>query len=199
MKKVIPFMTDDELMELLAENMNVYFEDYEEIKNAYTNSLENLKDILGKEKYEIIEDLINAYKSQVASDMIFSYSCGFKNNLAHFRDPVARTFLEVDPTYYTHEEAMLRMPKHQAAAIEISKIYEELKELDFDTYFLPVLNYYNCYKTIAYKYAHYIGYLDANRLLPLTEPGYVEDHVLTSAYHRRIKELIGINTLDKAV
>ena len=31
MKKVIPFMTDDELMELLAENMNVYFEDYEEI------------------------------------------------------------------------------------------------------------------------------------------------------------------------
>ena len=193
MKKVIPFMTDDELMELLAENMNVYFEDYEEIKNAYTNSLENLKDILGKEKYEIIEDLINAYKSQVASDMIFSYSCGFKNNLAHFRDPVARTFLEVDPTYYTHEEAMLRMPKHQAAAIEISKIYEELKELDFDTYFLPVLNYYNCYMTIAYKYAHYIGFLDANRLLPLTEPGYVEDHVLTSAYHRHIKVLIGLD------
>ena len=30
MKKAIPFMTDDELMELLAENMNVYFEDYEE-------------------------------------------------------------------------------------------------------------------------------------------------------------------------
>ena len=193
MKKVIPFMTDDELMELLAENMNVYFEDYEEIKNAYTNSLENLKDILGKEKYEIIEDLINAYKSQVASDMIFSYSCGFKNNLAHFRDPVARTFLEVDPTYYTHEEAMLRMPKHNTAAMVISQTYKELEYLDFDTYFLPVLDYYNCYMTIAYKYAHYIGYLDANRLLPLTEPGYVEDHVLTSAYHRRIKELIGLD------
>ena len=193
MKKAIPFMTDDELMELLAENMNVYFEDYEEIKNAYTNSLENLKDILGKEKYEIIEDLINAYKSQVASDMIFSYSCGFKNNLAHFRDPVARTFLEVDPTYYTHEEAMLRMPKHNTAAMVISQTYKELEYLDFDTYFLPVLDYYNCYMTIAYKYAHYIGYLDANRLLPLTEPGYVEDHVLTSAYHRHIKVLIGLD------
>lgn len=193
MKKVIPFMTDDELMELLAENMNVYFEDYEEIKNAYTNSLENLKDILGKEKYEIIEDLINAYKSQVASDMIFSYSCGFKNNLAHFRDPVARTFLEVDPTYYTHEESMLRMPKHNTAAMVISQTYKELEYLDFDTYFLPVLDYYNCYMTIAYKYAHYIGYLDANRLLPLTEPGYVEDHVLTSAYHRHIKVLIGLD------
>ena len=34
MKKAIPFMTDDELMELLAENMNVYFEDYEEIENG---------------------------------------------------------------------------------------------------------------------------------------------------------------------
>ena len=199
MMKAIPFMTDDELMELLAKNMNVYFEDYEEIKNAYLNSVENLKDMLGKDKFKIIEELIKAYKSQVASDMVFSYAYGYKHNLAHFRDPVARTFIEVDPTYYTHEEAMLRMPKHHAAAIEISKIYEELKALDFDTYFLPFIDYYNCYKTIAYKYAHYIGYLDANRLLPLTEPGYVEDYVLTSAYHRRIKELIGINALDKVI
>ena len=193
MMKAIPFMTDDELVELLAENMNVYFEDYEEIKTAYLNSVESLNDKLGKDKFKIIEELIKAYKSQVASDMVFSYACGYKHNLAHFRDPVARTFIEVDPTYYTHEEAMLRMPKHHAAAIEISKIHEELKALDFDTYFLPFLDYYNCYKTIAYKYAHYIGYLDANRFLPLTEPGYVEDHVLTSAYHRRIKGLIGLD------
>ena len=191
--KAIPFMTDIEMMDLLAINMNIYFEDYEEIKKAYTNSLEGLINILGKEKYEIIEDLIKAYNSQVASDMVFSYSCGFKHNLAHFRDPVARTFLEVDPTYYTHEEAMLRMPKHSAASMVISQTYKELEYLDFDTYFLPVLDYYNCYKTIAYKYAHYIGYLDASRLLPLTEPGYVEDHVLTSAYHRHIKELIGLD------
>ena len=120
MKKAIPFMTDDEMMELLSANMNIYFEDYEEINKAYTNSLESLRDILGKDKFKTIEELIKAYKSQVASDMVFSYSCGFKNNLAHFRDPVARTFIEVDPTYYTHEEAMLRMPKHQAAAIDIS-------------------------------------------------------------------------------
>lgn len=193
MIKAIPFMTDNEMMELLAANMNIYFDDYKDINKAYTNSLESLKDILGKDKYEIIEDLINAYKSQVASDMVFSYSCGFKNNLAHFRDPVARTFLEVDPTYYTHEEAMLRMPKHIAAAMVISQTYKELEYLDFDTYFLPFLDYFNCYKTIAYKYAHYIGYLDANRILPLTEPGYVEDLVLTSAYHRHIKEIIGFD------
>ena len=197
--KLIPFMTDDELMELLAKNMNIYFEDYEEIEIAYLNSVETLKDMLGKDKFKIIEDLIKAYKSQVASDMVFSYAYGYKHNLAHFKDPVARTFIEVDPTYYTHEEAMLRMPKHSAASMVISQTYKELEYLDFDTYFLPVLDYYNCYKTIAYKYAHYIGYLDANRLLPLTEPGYVEDYVLTSAYHRRIKELIGINALDKVI
>ena len=99
MKKAIPFMTDDELMELLAENMNVYFEDYEEIKNAYLNSVESLRDILGKDKFKTIEELIKAYKSQVASAMVFSYAYGYKHNLAHFRDPVARTFIEVDPTY----------------------------------------------------------------------------------------------------
>ena len=109
MKKAIPFMTDDELMELLAENMNVYFEDYEDIKNTYINSVESLRDMLGKDKFKTIEELIKAYKSQVASDMVFSYSYGYKHNLAHFRDPVARTFIEVDPTYYTHEEAMLRI------------------------------------------------------------------------------------------
>lgn len=76
-------------MELLTVNMNVYFEDYEDTKKAYTNSLEGLKDVLGKEKYQIIENLINAYKSQIASDMVFSYLCGYKHNLARLRDPVA--------------------------------------------------------------------------------------------------------------
>ncbi len=47
MIKAIPFMTDDELVELLAQNMNVYFEDYEEVKTAYLNSVESLKDMLG--------------------------------------------------------------------------------------------------------------------------------------------------------
>ena len=199
MKKMIPFMTDDEMMELLAEDMNVYFEDYEEIKTAYFKSLENLRTELGNEKYMIIEKLNNAYKSQIASDMVFAYSCGYKQNLFHFRDPVARTFLEVDPTTYTHEEVMLKMPKHYAAAIVISQTYKELEYLDFDTYFMPFLDYFNCYKTIAYKYAHYVGYLDANQILPLTEPGYVEDYVLTSAYHRHIKELIGLNFLEKGL
>ena len=73
MMKAIPFMTDNEMMDLLAINMNIYFEDYKEIKKAYTNSLEGLKNILGKEKYEIIEVLIKAFNSQVASDMVFSY------------------------------------------------------------------------------------------------------------------------------
>lgn len=198
MLKAIPFMTDDELMALLAKDMSVYFEDYTEIETVYINTLKALKELLGKERYEKIEKMIAAYKSQVASDMVFSYSCGFKQNLAHFRDPVARTFLEVDPTYYTHEEAMLRLPKHCAAEAVISKVHEELKELDFDTYFLPFLEYFNCYKTIDYKYAHYIGYLDANEILPVIEPGYVSDYVLTSAYHRYIKELIGLNALDNA-
>ena len=94
--KAIPFMTDDEMMELLAANMTIYFEDYQEIKKAYTNSLEGLKDILGNEKYEIIEDLIKAYNSQVASDMVFSYSCGFKNNLAHFTMVAVHAALSCD-------------------------------------------------------------------------------------------------------
>ena len=54
MMKAIPFMTDDELMELLAKNMNVYFEDYEEIKNTYINSVESLRDMLGKDKFKTI-------------------------------------------------------------------------------------------------------------------------------------------------
>ena len=91
------------------------------------------------------------------------------------------------------------MPKHYVAAIVISQTYKELEYLDFDTYFMPFLDYFNCYKTIAYKYAHYVGYLDANQILPLTEPGYVEDYVLTSAYHRHIKELIGLNFLEKGL
>ena len=84
MMKAIPFMTDIEMMDLLAINMNIYFEDYEEIKKAYTNSLEGLMNILGKEKYEIIEDLIKAYNSQVASDMVFSTKTAIPTDMVRF-------------------------------------------------------------------------------------------------------------------
>lgn len=196
MKNSIPFMTDDEIMELLSKNMNVFFDDYEEIKTNYLDTLKKMKNELGDEKYETVEKLIAAHKSQVASDMVFAYSCGYKHNLAHFKNPVERIFLEVDPTHYTHENLMLRMPKRTAAEELITNIHKEFEHLDYDTYFLPFLDFFNCYSTIAPKYAHYVGYLDANEILPLTEAGYCEDHILTSLYHKHIKELIGINDLE---
>lgn len=196
MNNNIPFMTDDEIMELLSKDMNIFFDDYEEVKTDYLDTLKKMKNELGDEKYASIEKLISAHKSQVASDMVFAYSCGYKHNLAHFKNPVERSFLEVDPTYYTHENLMMRMPKRIDAEEVISNIHKEFKHLDYDTYFLPLLDYFNCYTTIAPMYAHYIGYLDANKLLPLTEVGYCEDHILTFLYHKHIKELIGINAVE---
>lgn len=199
MNNNIPFMTVDEIMELLSKDMNRFFDDYEEVKANYLDTLNKMKNELGDEKYATIEKLISAHKSQVASDMVFAYSCGYKHNLAHFKNPVERSFLEVDPTYYTHENLMMRMPKRIDAEEVISNIHKEFKHLDYDTYFLPLLDYFNCYTTIAPKYAHYIGYLDANKLLPLTEVGYCEDHILTFLYHKHIKELIGINQLQETL
>ena len=39
MMKAIPFMTDIEMMDLLAINMSIYFEDYEEILDEITEHL----------------------------------------------------------------------------------------------------------------------------------------------------------------
>lgn len=196
MEKNIPFMTDDEIMKFLSQNMHIHFDDYEEVKANYEDALEKLKKELGEEKHEIAENLISAYKAQVASDMIFSYFNGYKHNLSHFKNPVERTFLEVDATYYTNENIMLQMPKRSEAQSIISSIHKQLEHLDYDTYFMPFDDFYNCYLVIAPKYAHYIGYLDANELLPLMEVGYCEDRILTTLYHRHIKELIGINAVD---
>lgn len=196
MTKNIPFMTDDEIMKFLEKNMHIHFDDYEEVTLNYEKTLAKLKEELSKEKIEMVEDLVSAHKAQVASDMVFSYYNGYKHNLAHFRNPIGRTFLDVDATYYTNENLMVQMPKRTESQQVISNVHKELEYLDYDTYFLPINDFYNCYLTIAPKYAHYIGYLDANEILPLIEAGYCEDHILTSMYHRHIKELIGINIMD---
>ena len=58
--------------------------------------------------------------------------------------------------------------------------------MNFD--YEPVYEYFAYLETFAGKYGHYLGFVDANKLLYLTEPGYTEDRLLTKAYGEYINQ-----------
>ena len=99
-----PVLTNS-LIALLEQN----FEDFPSVRELYQEA------IAQAEKGEELAEAINA---QTASDLLFSAVLGLKANLDHFRDPVARTFLEVDPEIYLRETIAHSLPQY----IEAQKI-----------------------------------------------------------------------------
>lgn len=148
----------------LIEFLEQHCEDFPEIRKKYQESIAQIEK--GKELAEAID-------TQTASDMLFSAALGLKGNLDHFRDPIARTFLEVDPEIYLRESVAHSMPQY----IEAQKI-RDAAEYDDD-----ITAYTTYLETVGPKLAHYFGYLLGDELLPKIVPGYQPDPILTIRYH----------------
>ncbi len=189
-KDLFQMLTDDEIVERYTDIMENVFEDFPKVRSQYEKAVEKLQELWGKEKAGNIDELINARKRQVASDAVFAYSMGMKANLHHFKNPNVAFFLDTSDFGYVQEYVMNTMPKRMEAQKVIDKVLTMMSREEYETYYLPILEYFCCFDTIVPKYAHYVGYITANTILRLTEPGYTEDHHLTLRYRNMVKELL---------
>lgn len=181
---------DDKLIEELDEFMFRHFDDYKAVKNAYEEEVKDFKCLLGEDE-GYVDGLVRAYKSTIASDMLFAYELGRQANVEHFRNPGARPFVELSPEVYLQEHVMRRMPKRVKGCAVISNIVEFLKERDISCN--AIIEYFAYLETICGKYAHFKGYMDGNSVLENTIPGYAEDTVFTSVYRHHMKDVTGVD------
>ena len=186
----ITMMDDESLVKCLSRFLNEKCDDYGEVKRCYEEWLMKKKEQLPDAVNERIMNLVESYMSQIASDMMFAYSLGFKANLEHFHYPMHPTMINAEPEVFLKEIVMRTMPKRIEAQIKIDKIHNELKNENID--YEELYEYFAYMETFAGKVAHYQGFIDANRILYLTEPGYTEDRLLTSAYGKFMEKFIGI-------
>jgi len=175
MKNALEEATKKLLVEPLLDMMTEQLEDFAEDQRKYREALSTLNDDMP------VQELEKAIYRQIVSMVLFAGWLGFKANMDHFADPVARTFLEVDHETYLQEHVVQRLPQYKTAQNTIREFLSQLTVEQEETY-ETVMEYISHLETVVPKLAHYYGYLLGNEMLPNILPGYCEDVRLTLGY-----------------
>ena len=165
-------LTGQALTNSLIEFLEQHCEDFPEIHGKYQEAIARTEE--GKTLAEAID-------AQAASDLLFSALLGLKANLDHFRDPIARTFLEVDPEIYLRESVAHSLPQY----LEAQNVRNTIDAND------DIITYVTYLETFGPKLAHYFGYLLGDELLPRIVPGYQPDPLLTTGYRAWMRTYLG--------
>lgn len=153
------------------------FDDFAEVKSAF-------EAVKGKFAEDITAPICDGYARRVQAAILFSGALGLEANRDHFRDPFKPTVLDVDPSEFLREEALIRMPHYSSAGRDISAHFNDLP----DDAMQAVMEYYIYLETCGTKLAHFKAFIMGDELLPYTEPGYAPDRVLSYGYRRMLSK-----------
>lgn len=175
-----------ELEEYLAE----HFESFVEVQNLYISATEQLKNELDEDVSPAVDSMVDAVEQQIAAVLFFSGVLGIKANLDHFKNPIARTILDVDFDIFLQEDTARRLPAYAAAQGKIDSFYASLEPHQKEL-FEDVIEYISYMETYGPKLAHYFGYVLGNDILPCLVQGYHSDRVQTAQYRWMLTGYLG--------
>ena len=157
----------------------------------FDETISLLKTELGPDISPSAADLVDSIYQQIGSSLLFSCCLGLKDNLAHFIDPVSRTFLDVDPEMYLRENIARQLPDYLRAQHVQEQFYRKLSPKQKEKYDDGITTYICHLETVGLKLAHYYGYLLGNQLFPHVILGYVSDAQLTLRYRYMLEAYSG--------
>lgn len=185
--QVLTILNAEEMLNKMVGVIADVDRDFPHIKEEYEQSVFILRRELGDEK---IDAFLNAVNRRCEVDLIFCGSLGYQANLNNFRDPIARTFLDVDFEEYLRVHVLQVMPQRNAAEKEIDAFYQSLDEVQKGTYD-AISSYLVSLELDLTKLAHYAGFMFANEMLEYTEPAYTPNLVLSLRYREFMDKWFG--------
>ena len=186
--QVLTILNAEEMLTKMVSVIEGISTEFPRIKEEYEQALLVLRRELGDEK---IKPFLDAINRRCEADLLFCGSLGYQANLNNFRDPIARTFMDVDFEEYLRVEVLQRMPQRQEAEAEIDAFYHSLSDEQKGVYD-AVSSYLVSLELDLTKLAHYAGFMFANNMLKYTEPGYVPNYVLTLHYQSFMEKWFGV-------
>jgi hypothetical protein len=186
-QKMMELLTGRESIDAFIEGLIAQFPELSEDHQRFQEAIACIKNNLGDEAKPSVEELIGAMQRQIVSNWLFSSYLGFQANLEHFQNPVARTFIEVDPETYLRESVARTLPEYTAAQAIMDCLLRQLP-VELETEYETVIAYIAHLETVVPKMAHYQGFLLGNEFLPRVIPGYQPDVQLTVRYCAMIEE-----------
>lgn len=185
--KMMELLTGREGVDSFVESLSATSEDFAEDYRQFEEAISCFKTTLPNNATPSVDDLLDAIHRQISSQFIFAGYLGFQANVDHFLNPVARTFMEVDPEVYLRESVARTLPEYVSAKAIIDSFRNQLSS-EQQTKFESVAMYIAHLETIIPKIAHYEGFLLGNDLLRYILPGYQPDIQLTTCYSWILKE-----------
>ena len=187
--KMMALLTGREGADAFVESLIAASEDFAEDHRQFEEAIAHFKSTLPDDASPSTEDLCDAIRRQISAQMIFAGYLGFQANVDHFLNPVARTFIDVDPETYLREGVARTLPEYTSAQGIIDSFWKQLPP-ELNELFERVIAYTAHLETVVPKMAHYNGFLLGNELLPLVMPGYQLDSQLTIRYCIMIRKLL---------
>ena len=194
-QKVLEQMTSKQIVRELEAYLEAHFSSFAVERTRFIEAVDQLRNVLDPEASPTVDDTLNAIDKQTVSNLLFSGMLGFKSNLDHFIDPMARTVLEVDYPVFLREDTAMRLPEYVKAQTTIDAFFALLSQ-QHDELLEALIGYISYLETTGPKLAHYFGYILANDFLPNIVPGYHTDKVLTMQYGSMLADYLGIKVSD---
>lgn len=188
-QKMMEMLTGRESLDSFIERMIARSNDFAKDHRLFEEAIDYFKANLSREITPSVDDLIDAIHRQTVSNWLFSSHLGFQANLDHFLNPVARTFVDVDPEIYLRERVARALPEYASAQAIFDNFYCQLSPEQKEVY-EGVTIYITHLETIVPKIAHYNGFELGNKLLPLVMPGYEPDAQLTVRYCMMLEKFL---------
>ena len=186
---VLTILNAQEMLEKMVSFMEEKgFRDFGTCRKEYLEAVTQLRCQLGDEP---VDKLLGAIDRRCEADMLFCGSLGYQANLNNFRDPVARTFLDVDFEDYLRVHVLEDMPQRDASEKEIEVFYQSLTDEQKELY-EPISSYLVSLELDLTKLAHYYGFVFANEMLYYTEPGYHQNFCLSLRYQNFMKDWFSV-------
>lgn len=176
--RTLNILNAKEMVKVMTAYIESFSKDFGHCKEGFEQSIISLRMEVGDEK---VDKLLDAIDRRCEADLIFCGSLGYEANLKNFRDPIARTFMDVDFEEYLRVEVLQNMPHRDRAEREIDEFYQSLTEDQKGTY-EAVSSYLVYLELDLTKLAHYAGFMFANDMLYFTEPGYTANLTLSMRY-----------------
>lgn len=168
------------MMEALRAELKKCDPDYVSEAAAFEAAVRHLKETAGDGLSVEVDTALAGEEQTMGERLIFLFWQGVKQNLACFRDPKEKLFLELDYEDIHHEAELNQFipaePRGFTSAV-IDSLPEQAKEV-----IEQILDYYCYLETVAYKMIHYKGFRFGDRFLKMVVPGYVADETITALY-----------------
>ena len=185
--KMMALLTGREGADAFVESLIAASEDFAEDHRQFEEAIAHFKSTLPEGATPSVEDLCDAIRRQITAQVIFAGYLGFQANVDHFLNPIARTFMDVEPEVYLRERVARTLPEYASAKGVIGRFREQLSP-EAQEMFESIEIYIAHLETVVPKIAHYDGFLLGNELLYYVLPGYHSDVLLTVRYCEMINE-----------